>query len=166
MDPAGHQAKNCGRPLGPVPQRGTPLLRTGTRNNRAAHSELAVGENRVHRENALRRRCIGRGPRGPFGFAQGRLFDCALLRFCSPPCAQDDRVGEKEVLRSAQDDKFGLGGGKALGNCVCGVPPLRNKRAKMGHAHLCVQLFRRFSSQTDVSLCTALGHGVTYRGLS
>jgi hypothetical protein len=67
---------------------------------RGYHSAVMLAKNR---ENALMRLRLRRHYRGPFGFAQGRLFDCVALRFADGNFAQDDTARSRFLL--AQDDR-------------------------------------------------------------
>jgi hypothetical protein len=56
------------------------------------------GSRRDHGENALTRAGKWRLGRGPFGSAQGRLFDCVIVRVADDHFGQDDRRAKSRTL--------------------------------------------------------------------
>src|SRR5437868_3988194 len=67
---------------------------------RAEQQQLSARRNRRHRENALILCWECRTCRGPFGFAQGRLFDyiAASLREAATPLRMTFYVGRVHIL--------------------------------------------------------------------
>jgi len=95
-----HLIHSCGTELGHAfPQA---LLRHDGRAPLKPKAGLNGAPVNCHWENSLRRLAWGEERRGPFGFAQGRLFDSALPRFAHSAPLRMTGLGGRKVPTQAK----------------------------------------------------------------